>query len=135
MLSSPYWKLTLVTKHQVSLQCPTTTYPCSAQPQSILTVPNRKVSLQCSTTEYPCSAQSKVSLQCPIAKYPCSAQLQSILAVSGPTEEYPCSAQSQSIPGVPNSKMSTFLQRNCNAARKTVDGGQGDVTLLVQQRL
>ena len=74
MLSSPDWKLTLLTNHQVSRQCPTTKYPCSAQPQT---------------------------LQCPTAKYPCSAQLQSIPAVPNrrvsrecPTAEYQysCSA-------------------------------------------
>ena len=79
------------------------------------------------------------ALQCPTAKYPCSAQLQSIPAVSnhqislpGPTEKYPCSAQAQSVPGVPHSKVSIFLQRICSAARKTVEGVQGTVTLVVQ---
>ena len=64
--------------HQVSLQCPTTKYPCSAQPQSILTLPNCKVSLQCSTTKYPRSDQlqsipavpnRRVSLERPTAEY------------------------------------------------------------------
>ena len=112
MLSSPDWKLTLVTNHQVSLQCPTAEYPYTAQPQSVPAVLNHKV-----------------SLQCPTAKYPCSAQLQSIPPVSnhqislqGPTEKYPCSAQAQSTPGVPNSQVSMFLQRICSAARKTVEG-------------
>ena len=66
-----------VPNRQVSLQCPTAKYPCSAQPQNILTLPNRKVSLQCSTAKYPCSAQPKASLQCPTAEYPWSAQQQS----------------------------------------------------------
>ena len=120
----------------------------SDQPPSIPAVPNHQVSLQCPTAEYPYTAQPQsipavlnhyVSLQCPTAKYPCSAQLQSIPAVSnhqislqGPTEKYPCSAQAQSVPGVPNSKVSIFLQRICSAARKTVEGGQGTVTLVVQ---
>ena len=88
---------------EASLQCRTAKYPCSAQPQSILTLPKRKVSLQCPTAEYPCSHQ--ISLQ-------------------GPTEKYPCSAQAQTIPGVPNSKASIFLQRIFSAARKTVEGGR-----------
>ena len=84
-----------VPNHQISLQCPTAKYPCSAQPSSIPAVPppsihampNRKVSLQCPTAEYPCSVQPpnipavpnrKVSLQCPSAEYPWSAQQQSI---------------------------------------------------------
>ena len=59
MLSSPGWKLILVTNHQVSLQRPTAN-PCSAQPmtipatlngcaqpQSIPAAPNHQVSLQC----------------------------------------------------------------------------------------
>ena len=109
MSSSPHWKLTLVTDHQVSLQCPTTKYPCSAQPMSIPAVPNCRVSLQCPTAEYPCSVQPpnvpagpnrKISLQCP----------------------------TQSIPGVPNSRVSIFLQRICTAARKTVEG-EGRETL------
>ena len=54
------------------------------------------------------------------------------ISLQGPTEKYPCSAQAQSIPGVPNSKESLFLQRICSAARKTVEGGQGNITLLVQ---
>ena len=62
-----------VPSRRVSLQCPTTKYPCSAQPPRIPAVPNRRVSLQCPTTKYPCSAH-------PTAKYPCSAQPQSILA-------------------------------------------------------
>ena len=113
MLSSPDWKLTLVTNHQVSLQCPTAEYPYTAQPQSIPAVLNHKV-----------------SLQCPTAKCPCSAQLQSIPPVSnhqislqGPTEKYPCSAQAHGTPGVPNSQVSMFLQRICSIARKTVEGG------------
>ena len=84
MLSSPDWKLTLVTNHKVPMQCPTTKYPCSAQPLSIPAVPNRRVSLQCPTTKYPCSAQPKsisavpnrrVSLECPTAEsqFSCSA--------------------------------------------------------------
>ena len=130
MLSSSDWKLTFVTNHQLSLQCPTTKYPCSA---------NHQVSLQCPTAKYPCSAlpqsipavpNRRVSLHCRTAKHPCSAQLQSIPAVSnhqislrGPTEKYPCTAQPQSILGVLNSRVSIFLQRICSAARKTVEGG------------
>ena len=48
-----------VPNHQVSLQCPTTKYPCSAQLPSIPAGPNRKVSLQCRTAEYPWSAQQQ----------------------------------------------------------------------------
>ena len=116
-------------KHQVSLPCPAAEYPCSAQPQSILTLPNRKVSLQCSTTTYPRSAQQQsipavtnhqLSLRCPTTKYPCSAQPQ--ISLLGPTEKYPCSAQPQSIPGVPNSRVSLFLQHICSAARKSRGG-------------
>ena len=115
-----------------------TKYSCRAQPQSIPAVPNHQVSLQCQTAKYPCSAQPmsilarRVSLHCPTTKYPCSAQPLNILAVSNhqislqdPTEKYPCSAQAQSIRGVPNSKVSIFLQRICSAARKTVEGGGG----------
>ena len=83
MLSSPDRKLTLVTNHQVSLQCvslqcPTTKYICSAQPPSIPAVPNHQVSLQCPAAEYPRSAQPAISLQCPSAEFPWSAQQQSI---------------------------------------------------------
>ena len=98
MLSLPDWKLTFVTNHQVFLQCPTTTYPCSptaeypytAQPQCIPAVLNHQVSLQCPTAKYPCSARlqsipsvpnCRVSLQCPTTKYPCRAQPKSIPAV------------------------------------------------------
>ena len=144
MLSSPDWKLTLVTNHKkypcnqkVSLQCPTAEYPCSAQPK-YPSVPKRRVSQQCPTAKYPYTAQPqsipavpqlqsvlavpnrRVSLQCPTAKYPCSAQLRSTPAMSNHQ-----SAQPQSIPGVPNSRVSIFLQRICSAARKTVEGGQG----------
>ena len=113
MLSSPDWKLTLVTSHQVSLQCPTTKYPCSAQPPSIPAVPSRRVSLQCPTAEYPCTAQPqsipavpncKVCLQCPTAECPCSVQPSNIPARSNrkvslqvPSAKYPWSAQQQSI--------------------------------------
>ena len=48
----------------------------------------------------------------------------------GPTKKYPCRAQPQSIPGVPNSRVSIFLQRICSAARKTVHGGQGRLHFL-----
>ena len=48
-----------VPNHQVSLQCLTAKYPCSAQLQSIPAVPNCRVSLQCPTTKYPCSAQAQ----------------------------------------------------------------------------
>ena len=72
MLSSPDWKLTLsdqppsilaVPNHQVSLQCPTTKYPCKAQPKSIPAVPNRRVSLQCPTAEYQYSCSAFAVLQ------------------------------------------------------------------------
>ena len=98
--------------HQVSLHCPTTKYPCSAQLQSIPAVPNCKVSLQCPTNEYPCSAQPLsilTTLHCPTAKYPCSAQPPRILALPNrrvslqcPATEYPYTAQPQSVPAVPN---------------------------------
>ena len=131
-----------MTNHQVSLQCPTAEYPCSAQPQSILAVPHCRGSLQCRTAEYARSAQPpsipavpnrRVSLQCPTAEYPYTAQPQSIPAVlplsilavpnckvslQCPTAKYPCSAQV-----VPNRRVSIFLQRVCSAARKTVKGG------------
>ena len=107
--------LPAVPNHQVSLQCPTTKYPCNAQLPSILTVPNRRVSLhcptakypcnlQCSTTKYPRSAQRqsisavpncKVSLQCPTTKYPCGPNRK--VSLQCPTAEYPWSAQQQSI--------------------------------------
>ena len=135
-----------VPKRRVSLQCSTTKYPCTVQPPSLPAVPNRRVSLQCPTTKSPCSAQPqsipvvpnaqplsilalpncKVSLQCPIAEYPCSVQPPNIL--QGPPEKYPCSAQWQSIPGVPNSRVSIFLQRIGSAVRKTVEG-RGRATL------
>ena len=51
-----------VPNHQVSLQCPTNEYPCTGQPQSILTLPNRKV--------IPAVSNCKVSLQCPTSEYP-----------------------------------------------------------------
>ena len=110
----------------------------SDQPPSIPAVPSRRVSLKCpSATKYPRSAQP---LQCPTAKYPCSAQLQSIPAVS----KHQISPQGKSIPAVPNRRVSLecptaeyqfFLQRMCSAARKTVEGGQGNATLIVQSRL
>ena len=91
MLSSPAARsLTAVLNGNVFLQCPTTKYPCSAQPQSIPAVPKHQVSLQCPAAGYPCSAQPqsipavpnrRVSLQCPTAEYPCSAQPPSIHAV------------------------------------------------------
>ena len=121
MLSSPDWKLTLVTNHRVSLQCPTTKYPCSAQPQSIPAVPNNQVSLQCPTAEYPCSAQPqsiltlpnrKVSLQCSTTKYPRSAQPMSSPALPNckvslqcRIAEGPCSVQPPNIPAGPNRKI------------------------------
>ena len=107
-----------VPNRKVSLQCPTTKYPCSAQPmsipamlngcaqpQSIPAVLNHQVSLQCPTAKYPCGAQPQsipavpnhqVSLQCPTTTYPCSAQPQS----------FSCSAQPQSILTLPNRKVS-----------------------------
>ena len=133
MLSSPDWKLTLVNNRQVSLQSPTTKYPCSAQLQSI-PVPNHQVSLQC-LTDVPNRKKilpvpnHQVSLQCPTTRYPCSAQPQSILAMPNrrvslqcSTTKYPCRAQPKSIPAVRNSKVSILMQRICSAA----------VTLLVQ---
>ena len=127
-----------VPNHQVSLPCPTTKYPCSAQPLTI-PLPNLRVSLQCPTTRYPCSAQPqsipavpncKVSLRCPSAEYPCSVQPPNIPA--GPNRKVSLQCQAQSIPGVHNSRVSIFLPRICCAARKTVEGGEGNVTLLVQ---
>ena len=79
------------------LQCPTAEYPCSAQPQSVLTLPNRKVSLQCSTTKYPRSAQPQ---SIPAAVPNCRVSLQC------PTTKYPCRAQPKSIPAVPNRRLS-----------------------------
>ena len=93
MLSSPDWKLTLVTNHQISLQGPTKKCPCSAQPQSIPAVPNPSI---------PAVPNRRASLQCPTAKHPYTAQPQSIPAVA----KYPRSAQPQSIPAVPNCKVS-----------------------------
>ena len=66
-------------------------YPCSAQPQSIPAVPNRRVSLQCPTSEYPCSAQPKYlcSAQCQnvlVVPSPCNAEFHS---------NCPCSAKLQ----------------------------------------
>ena len=105
MLSSPDWKLTLVTNRQVSLQCPITKHPCSAQPMSIPAMLNGCAQPQ----GFPAVPNHQVSVQCPTAEYPCSAQPQSIPAVSnhqisvqGPTEkvslqcltaEYPWGAQ------------------------------------------
>ena len=80
MLSSPDWKLILVTNPQVSLQCPTA-HPCSAQPmnipatrkgcaqpQSIPAVPNHQVSLWCPTAEDPFfCAESFASASIPMA--------------------------------------------------------------------
>ena len=92
---------------------------CSAQPQSIPAVPSRRVSLQCPTTKYPCSAQVQSILQCPTAEYLCSAQPPSIpahqVSLQCPTAAYPaeypcsahpCSAQPPSIPAVPNCRVS-----------------------------
>ena len=107
----------------------------SDQPPSIPAVPNHRVSLHCPNAKYPRSAQPLVSSQCPTAKYPCSVQLQSITAMPNcrvsrqcPATKYPCRAQPKSIPavpnrGVPNGRVSIFLQRSCSAARKTVEGG------------
>ena len=140
-----------VPNHQVSLQGRTAEYPCCAQPQSIPAGPNRRVSLLCPTAKYPCSAQPlsilavpnrKVFLQCPTAKYPCSAQLRSIPAVSnhqislqGPTEKYPCSAQPESIPWSAQQQSINILAAHLqcckeDAARKTVDRGQGTLHFL-----
>ena len=112
----------IVTNHQVSLQCPTAEYPCSAQPQSIPAVPNRRDSLHCPTAKYPCIAQlqsipavpnHRVSPQCPTAEIPYTAQPQSIPAVPNckvslqcPTTKYPCRAQPKNITAVPNRRVS-----------------------------
>ena len=77
-----------MTNHQISLHCPTTKYPCSAQPQSIPAVPNHP--------SIPAVPNRLVSLQSPTAKYPCSAQ----------PPKYPCSAQPLNILAVPNRKVS-----------------------------
>ena len=106
-----------VPNHQVSLLCPTAEYPCSAQPSSIPAVPNHQVSPQCPTAEYPYTAQPQ--------SIPAVLSIPAVSNLQGPTEKYPCSAQPQSIPGVPNSRVSIFLQRICSAARKTVEGGGG----------
>ena len=100
-----------VPSRQVSRQCPTAEYPCSAQPQSILSaqpqsIPAVRVSLQCPTTTYPCNAQPQ---SIPTAEYPCSAQLQSIPAVPNHRVSLqcpPCCAQPQSIPAMPNRRVS-----------------------------
>ena len=125
-MSSPDWKLTLVPNHQVSLQRPTTKYPCSAQPmsipamlngcaqpQSILAVPNRRVSCSAEPQNILAVPIRRISLHCRTAEYPCSAQPMSIPAVPNhqvslqcPTEEYPCSVQPLSIPAGPNRKVS-----------------------------
>ena len=57
----------------------------AAQPQSIPAVPSHQVSLQCPTAEYPCSALQCPAAECPCsAQYPCRAQpqTQSIPAVA-----------------------------------------------------
>ena len=116
----------------------------SDQPPNIPAVPSRRVSFHCPTAKYPCSAQPLSILAVPNAKYPCSAQLQSIPGVPNhqvslqcPTTKYPCRAQPKSIPSVPKRRVSlecptAGYQCICSAARKTVEGGQGNVTLLVQ---
>ena len=151
-----------VPNRRVSLQCPTTKYPCSAQPQSIPAVPNRRVSLQCRTAEYPCSAQPlripavpnrRVSLQCstaeylhcPTAKYPCSAQPLSILAVPNrkvslqcPTAKYPCSAQLQSIPAVSNRQISLrgpTEKYPCSAQAQSIPGVPNSKVSMFLQRI
>ena len=48
---------------RVSLQCPTTKYPCRAQPKSIPAVPKRRVSLECPTTKYQYSCSAFAVLQ------------------------------------------------------------------------
>ena len=123
MLSSPDWKLTLVTNHQVSLRCPTTKsppttkylcgaqpmsipvmLPACAQPQNIPAKPNHQVSLRCPTTKYPCSAQPMTTA---VILNGC-AQPQNIPAVPHcrvslqcPTTKYPRRIQLKSIPTVP----------------------------------
>ena len=107
-----------VPNHQVSLQCPTAEYPCNAQPQSIPAVPNRKVSLQCPPTKYPCSAQALLIL--------------AVLNGCAEPQNVPAVPNRRVSLEVPNRRVSIFLQRVCSAARKTIEGGQGNVTLLVQ---
>ena len=94
--------LAAVLNGNVFLQCPTTEYPCSAQPQSIPAMPSRRVSLQCPSAQpqsMPAVPNRRVSLQCPTAEYACSAQPQS-----------PCSAQPPSMPAVPNRRVSPIFQ-------------------------
>ena len=123
MLSLPSVRsLTAVPNRRVSLQCPTTKYPCSAQPPSIPSVPKQQVSVQCPTTKYPCNAHPQiipavpnhqVSLQWPTAtaEYSCSAQHVNIPATLGPTASLQCSWQR--IPAVP--KPTVALQ--CSMAK------------------
>ena len=74
------------------------------QPPNIPIMPNRRRSLQCPSPNIPIISNRKISLQCR-------------------TTGYPCSAQPQNIYGMPNSRISIFLQRICSAARKTIEGG------------
>ena len=115
-----------MTNYQVSLQCPTAEYPCSALPQSILTLPNDHASLQCPTAEDPCSAQPPSIPAVPNRR---------VFFWQSSTTKYPCSAQPPSIPAVPNCKASlecptAKYHHFCSAfavLRKAVDKGQGNV--------
>ena len=120
-------RLNAVLNGNVFLQCPTTEYPCSAQPHSISAVP-------CPTAdypaEYPCSAQPQSIL---------SAQMQSIPAVPScrvslqcPTTEYPCSAQPHRIPAAP--KHQVFLPPSIPAV-PSFPNLPGNITFLVQLEL
>ena len=70
----PSRRVSSMPNHQVSLQCPTSKYPCSTQPPSIPAVPSP-------TAEYPCSAQTHSIFAVLVATYSCSAQTHSIFAV------------------------------------------------------
>ena len=87
---------------RVSLQCPTTKYPCSAQrptaeyPCSV----HCNASLQCPNPEYLGSVQGNVSLQCSNPQYLCSARWQSVLVLPSHCNAEPhstclCSAKVQ----------------------------------------
>ena len=52
----------------------------------------QEVSLQCLTTKYPCSAQPQSTAQCPTAEYPCTAQAPSIPAVPNRRISLQCSS-------------------------------------------
>ena len=136
-----------VPNHQVSLQCPTAGYPCSAQPLGIPAVLNRRVTLHCSTTKYACCAQPlgilavpnrKVSLQCPTANIPAAPNCR--VSLQCPITKYPCRAQRKSILAVPNRRVSLeyptaeyqYSSAHLQCCKEDSEGGQGNVTLLVQ---